>query len=695
MEPNRQAERDEADQGQISVSAAEERLTIFVVAPADNRRLEVDVPGLVTPAELAENLVQQGCFPPLPGRQQYQFFVDGGHQLDDEQSLSAAGVATGATLRAMATTLGASLRMPTAMIESAAPREAVGPAATAAYGNAHRPEWLGELEATHRARAAHFFLLHLNVGDYLFDGAHTPHRLPAYLARHLSLRGYRHIGLLSLSGGLGWADGAPGAPTGTAGEPGVVLRQLADWLEQHADEQTALIIEALEHLTPATSKERDALKSAEILTLLAQDEQLRQSGFLLIALCQSPEAVAPSLVNAVGGVSTITVPLPGRDDRLRFLDYLASSSPTVGIAPLETGLSRATLAGLTQGVTLAGLDALNRRALQAGEPITYRAVRQHKKEAIERQSNGILQHLEPRHGFEAVGGLEYVTRYLRVVVEHMRAGATERVPKAVLLAGPPGTGKTLVAEALAKESSFNLVRIGDVRSMWVGESERNLSQLLRLVVQLAPVVVFVDEVDQMIGGRDVGSHGDSGVSARLFGRLLNFIGSNEHRGKVVWVAATNRPDLVDEAMLRRFDRVFPFFVPGAAERTRIFAAMPAITGITYVEGLLLERVVAATEGLTGSAIEVIVRRASEITDGAAIPEAALMEAAEDYKPNHDPREYRLQSLLALHAANLYSSLPARDVLPEEIAEIVTAMRRECSAAPLLERLRAARLRSMA
>ena len=695
MEANREAEREGASEGQALARAAEERLTIFVVAPADNRRLEVDVPALVTPAELAENLVRQGCFPALPGRQQYQFFLDGGHQLDDEQPLSAAGVATGATLRAMATTLGACPRMPVATLEDEARGEAVTARATGSPAKPHTPQWLGELEAMHRARAAHFFLLHLNVGDYVFDGENAPQRLPAYLARELSMRGYRHIGLLSLSGGLGWVDGAPGAPTGAAAEPGVVLRQLADWLEQQADAQTALIIENLEHLVPAGSKERDALKSAEILTLLAQDEQLRQSGCLLIALSQSPEAVASNLVNAVGGVSTITVPLPGSDDRLRFLEYLASSSPKVGVAPLEVGLSRATLAGLTQGVTLAGLDALNRRAQQAAEPITYRVVRHHKKEAIERQSNGILEDLEPRHGFKAVGGLEYVTRYLRAVVAHLRAGTSGRVPKAVLLAGPPGTGKTLVAEALATESSFNLVRIGDVRSMWVGESERNLSQVLRLVVQLAPVVVFVDEVDQMIGGRDAGSHGDSGVSARLFGRLLNFIGSNEHRGKVVWIAATNRPDLIDEAMLRRFDRVFPFFVPGAAERARIFAAMPLITGITYVEGLALDRVVDATEGLTGSAIEVIVRRASEITDGAPITEAALMEAAEDYKPNHDPREYRLQSLLALHAANLYSSLPAREELPEEIAEIVTAMRRECSAAPLLELLRAVRLRSIA
>src|SRR5262249_21903551 len=175
-----------------------------------------------------------------------------------------------------------------------------------------------------------------------------------------------------------------------------------------------------------------------------------------------------------------------------------------------------------------------------------------------------------------------------------------------LLVGPPGTGKTLVAEALAKEAGFNFVRLGDVRSMWVGESERNLSHVLRVLVELAPVVVFVDEVDQMLGQRDQGWSGDSGVSARLFARILNFMGRNEHRGRIIWVAATNRPDLLDEAMLRRFDRVFPFFVPSDIDRSRILAAMPAITGVTYAPGISFTDVVAATSGLTGSALEVIV-----------------------------------------------------------------------------------------
>jgi SpoVK/Ycf46/Vps4 family AAA+-type ATPase len=144
-------------------------------------------------------------------------------------------------------------------------------------------------------------------------------------------------------------------------------------------------------------------------------------------------------------------------------------------------------------------------------------------------------------------------------------------------------------------------------------------------------------------------------------------------------------------MIRRFDRVFPFFVPGTAEREKILRVMPRITGCTYVPDVHLHRVVEHTEGLTGSALEVITRRAMEIASGDAVTEADLLAAIEDYKPNHDPDTYLLQSLLALNATNLFSALPSSEDLPEEIRRIVNEMRTQCSAAPLHARIRELRL----
>ena len=528
------------------------------------------------------------------------------------------------------------------------------------------PAWLRELEQLRRARAAHFFLLHLNVHDYVYDGLQMPYRLAAYLARYLQASGCDRIASFTLADGLVWADGAGES---AKGREDVVagLRRLEAELHRQVDQRIGVIVENLEHIASraAGGSDQDATRAAEILTRIALDESLRAGGIVVIGLCGSPEAVAASLVDSPGGARCITVGLPGAEERRRFLRYLAAGAPAVHLAPLEDGLTLDAVVNVSQGVSLAGLDAVNRAAQVAGMPLSYSLLRAHKREAIERQSRGLLEELDPRLGFDTIGGLAHVLGYLREIVDHLRHRRIERMPKGILLAGPPGTGKTLVAEALAKEAGFNLVRLGDVRSMWVGESERNLSHLLRLLLELEPVVVFVDEVDQMLGSRDHGLSGDSGVSARLFGRILNFMGRNEHRGRVMWIAATNRPDLLDEAMLRRFDRVFPFFLPSTAERAKILTAMPKITGVVYTTGVDLGRIVEATAGLTGSAIEIIVRRAAELAAGSPVEASHLLAAAEDYKPNHDPGTYAYQSLIALAAANLYSSLPA----PEDFRPI--------------------------
>lgn len=567
------------------------------------------------------------------------------------------------------------------------------------------PVWLEEIERLRAARAAHFFVLYGNVSDYVHDPAMPPYRLLPYLVRYLRSNGYARIGILSLSRGLAWAtaasEGASEQPAKQPGAPRLAselvqdLRKLEHELSSGGTLPTAVVIEHLENLAPhgVSGQDREAATATEILTRIALDDALRASPGVVIGLTPSLEAVSPALFDTIGAVATVAVPLPTAEERRGFLRSLAAPGHAVGLAPLAAGLSPEGLVNLTQGMTLAGLDILNRLARMSGEAITYETVRAQKKQAIERQSRGILEELEPRYGFDAVGGLAYIIDYLRTVVGHLRMRQLEAVPKGILLAGPPGTGKTLVAEALATEAGFNLVRLGDVRSKWVGESERNLSQVLRLVLELEPVVVFVDEVDQALGARDHGWNGDSGVSARIFGRILNFMGKNEHRGRVMWIAATNRPDLLDEAMIRRFDRVFPFFVPGPHERERVFRAMPKITGGTYAADLSLARVVAATEGLTGSALETIVRRAMELAGPNAITEAHLQMAVDDYKPNHDPTAYEIQSLLALNAANLFSALPVGDDLPEEIRELAAAMRRQGSAAPLLERLRTLRRRA--
>ncbi|NTW02909.1 MAG: AAA family ATPase, partial [Oscillochloris sp.] len=161
------------------------------------------------------------------------------------------------------------------------------------------------------------------------------------------------------------------------------------------------------------------------------------------------------------------------------------------------------------------------------------------------------------------------------------------------LAGPPGTGKTIIAEALALESNLNMVKLRNIRQQWVGASERNLTRAFEIIRALSPILVFVDEIDQAFGSRGLGQSNDAGTSERMFGQVLEFIGDDRNRGRVIWVAATNRPDAIDAALLRRFDRIIPCLLPTADEQMMILEALPrTISMLCYdetLEGLIDER----------------------------------------------------------------------------------------------------------
>jgi SpoVK/Ycf46/Vps4 family AAA+-type ATPase len=180
----------------------------------------------------------------------------------------------------------------------------------------------------------------------------------------------------------------------------------------------------------------------------------------------------------------------------------------------------------------------------------------------------------------------------------------------ILFLGPPGTGKTLVAEALAKESQRNFVKLGDIREKWVGQSERNLTQVLEVIDAMRPIIVFVDEIDQAKGQRSEG--GDSGVSGRIFAKLLTFMSDPERRGQVLIIAASNRPDKIDLAMKRagRFDLKLPFFLPEKEDRVDIFKVILKSNQIPYdSKNIDFNQLADKTNGYSGAEIEMICNEA--------------------------------------------------------------------------------------
>lgn len=348
-----------------------------------------------------------------------------------------------------------------------------------------------------------------------------------------------------------------------------------------------------------------------------------------------------------------------------------------------------------------GLTALNasppvafpgERAPQRDEDaiIELDDIKRHKRRAINEQSNGLLEVIDTARGFDAIGGMEIVKHYLRTLSRLMLRNSVDRrynhlIPRGLILAGPPGTGKTIIAEALALESNINMVKLRNVREGLVGQSERNLTRAFDVIKALSPILVFVDEIDQALGNRGLGQSSDGGTSERIFGQILEFIGDDRNRGNVIWVAATNRPDVLDAALLRRFDRIIPCLLPTPDEQALILEAMPhSITTLHYsaaLEQMIGQRTPEIMQLLenkrdlipTGAVIEAIVRRAAECAgdrtvrrtadqptgtiDTSAVELHDLRLAVEDYRSNANATMYDYQSLLAIQACNFYSVMP--------------------------------------
>jgi transitional endoplasmic reticulum ATPase len=222
----------------------------------------------------------------------------------------------------------------------------------------------------------------------------------------------------------------------------------------------------------------------------------------------------------------------------------------------------------------------------------------------------------PDVSWEDVGGLEEAKRVLMESIEwpfqypELFSQAGTKPPKGILLTGPPGTGKTLLAKAVASRSGVNFISVKGpaLLSRWVGESERGVREVFKKARQASPCIVFFDEIDALTPARGVG--GDSHVTERVISQFLTELDGIEELKGVTVLAATNRPDLIDPAVLRpgRFDLRLELPPPDRDARREILAIHTQ--GKPLASQVDLEGLAEATEGLVGSDIEAICRRAS-------------------------------------------------------------------------------------
>ena len=414
------------------------------------------------------------------------------------------------------------------------------------------------------------------------------------------------------------------------GESEQRLREIFEDAKKHAP--AIIFIDEIDAIAPKRDEVIGEVERRVVAQLLTLMDGLESRGnVIVIAATNRPNAVDPALRRPGRFDREIEIPLPDKQGRLEILQIHTRSMPLAKDVDLQK------LADMTHGYTGADLAALVREAamnalrryLQMID-LSQDKIPPEILEKMEVNMDDFLKAFKdivpsglreiyvevPEVHWGDIGGLEEVKEELREVVEYplKYREVYETVgiepPKGILLFGPPGTGKTMLAKAVATESGANFIAVRgpEILSKWVGESEKAIREIFRKARQAAPTVIFFDEIDAIAPIR--GYTHDSGVTERIINQLLAEMDGIVPLNKVVVIAATNRPDILDPALLRpgRFDRLI--YVPPPDKGARVEILKVHTRSVPLAEDVSLEEIAEKTEGYTGADLEALVREAT-------------------------------------------------------------------------------------
>jgi transitional endoplasmic reticulum ATPase len=414
------------------------------------------------------------------------------------------------------------------------------------------------------------------------------------------------------------------------GESEKRLRELFE--EAGKSAPSIIFIDEIDSIAPKRGQvqgETEKRLVAQLLTLL--DGLEPRQNLVVIAATNRPEAIDEALRRPGRFDREIVVGVPDERGRREILGIHTRGMPLDGGVDLN-GLTRRTYgfvgADLAALVREAAIEAVRRIMpkinLEEGtippEVLETLAVQGSDfDEALKRVQPSAMREVmvqAPTVGWDDIGGQDDARERLREGVELplKSPGAFKRLgirpAKGFLLYGPPGTGKTLLAKATAREAEANFIatKSSDLLSKWYGESEQQIARLFARARQVAPTVIFIDELDSLVPARG-GGLGEPQVTERVVNTILAEMDGLEELGSVVVIGATNRPNLIDPALLRpgRFDELIYVSVPDQGGRRHILGihtkAMPLAGDVD------LDDMAARTERFTGADLEDLVRRA--------------------------------------------------------------------------------------
>jgi transitional endoplasmic reticulum ATPase len=416
------------------------------------------------------------------------------------------------------------------------------------------------------------------------------------------------------------------------GESEERLREVFKEAEENAP--SIIFIDEIDSIAPKREEVSGDVEKRVVSQLLTLMDGIKSRGKLVvIGATNRPNAIDPALRRPGRFDREIDIGIPDEQGRLDILLIHSRGMPLTDDVNLES------IAKVTHGFVGADLEALSKEAamrslrrilpeINLEQPKIpaeilnkIKITKQDFDEALRDVQPSAMREVlvqRPNVGWEDIGGLQHVKEELAEAIEwplkhaDLFVEANVEPPKGILLYGPPGTGKTMIAKAVAATSEANFISIKgpELISKWVGESEKGVREVFRKARQAAPCVIFFDELDAIAPRRGGGSEGDAHVTGRVISQMLTELDGLEDLKGVVVIGATNRPDIIDEALLRpgRFDRILEVPAPDKEARKQIFSIHTKKKPLD--SDVNLDKLVETTEGMTGADVAALVNAAA-------------------------------------------------------------------------------------
>jgi AAA+ superfamily predicted ATPase len=573
--------------------------------------------------------------------------------------------------------------------------------------NSVLPGWVEEMRDLFKSGSVSQFLLHGNVLDTVMTpGLAEPRMLSLgvfldevmFEKYDVILHYDRGKGIRATRGADDWGEwlrlalGDQASSMVQLREPGAAMELIDRYLlrtlnlqalrgRESGPHKIAVIIEYAEFVVPRGDPlQLGGAFSSNVVKVLgwANDPAILRSDIVTVLIAEGLHDLN-SLAVENPHAAALNIPLPSEPEMSEYIQMLSAGSlPDLASKcdiPLEALSRRLT------GLSRVGAYTVLARAIKNEKKITSSWLTRMKKERIEKECQGLLEFLESPFTLDNLSGSESVKAWLREDAALMRQGISYALPMGYLITGRIGTGKTFLIQCWAGELGVPCVIFKNFRDRWVGATESNLEKIFSILRALGQVVVFVDEADQAAGKRE-GSDSDGGLSGRVYAMLAKEMSDTRNRGRIIWVFATSRPDLLEVDLKRqgRLDVHIPMFPPETREEMHsLFLAVAGKLKVKLAESDIPD----IPQGLElgGNEVEGVLVRALRTQALAAAPPRPLREILSAVLQEIRPSAHRLKleymDLVAVKECTDSRFLPARfrDIAPDELERKIAELRR--------------------